>query len=323
MTDIRTEAITDAAAWRAETLVPDGSRFHLDAACRDELIRAAGELQANRLPVEALRPGHLDLSACDAVMARIRRKLFEGVGFAILDRLPLDDLDEEIAVKLYWLLFSRVCRPVAQKWDGTMVYEVTDTGKQDEPGNGVRSSKTKNGQYYHTDNAFNLPPDIVSLLCVQPAMTGGTSGLISMQTVFNILLAEHPEVIQRLYHRFYFDRQHEHAPGDKRLAFNPICEPAERGVHIRFSRRLLEFGYELADGDMDDATRAAITSFGEILDRPGLGKAFTFERGQVQLVNNRRLGHRREAYEDWPEPERKRRLIRLWGREAQRPFYLG
>ena len=94
MTNIRTEAITDAAAWRAETLVPDGSRFHLDEACRDELIRVAGELTANRLPWEALRPGHLDLSGCDPVMARIRRELFEGVGFAILDRLPLDDLDE-------------------------------------------------------------------------------------------------------------------------------------------------------------------------------------------------------------------------------------
>jgi len=304
-------------------LVFDGGRFHLDAACRDELIHAAGELQANQLPVEALSPRHLDLSACDAVMARTRRERFEGVGFAISDRLPLDDLDEEIAVKLYWLLFSRVCRPVAQKWDGTMVYEVTDTGKQDEPGNGVRSSKAKSGQYFHMVNAFNLPPDIVSLLCIQPAMMGGTNGLISMQTVFNILRAETPDLIQRLLYRLYFDRQHEHAPDDKQLTYKPICEPAERGVNIEFSRWLLKFGYQLADGDMDDLTRAAITSFGEILDRPGLGKAFTFERGQVQFVNNRRLGHRREAYVDWPRPERKRRLIRLWGREAGRPFYLG
>ena len=76
MTAIRTETNTDAAAWRAETLVPEGGRFHLDAACRDELIRAAGELRANRLPVDALHPVHLDLSACDAVMARIRRELF-------------------------------------------------------------------------------------------------------------------------------------------------------------------------------------------------------------------------------------------------------
>ena len=74
---------------------------------------------------------------------------------------------------------------------------------------------------------------------------------------------------------------------------------------------------------MDDATRAAITSFSETLNQPGLGKAFTFKRGQVQFVNNRRLGHRREAYDDWPEPKRKRRLIRLWSREAGRPLYLG
>ena len=85
----------------------------------------------------------------------------------------------------------------------------------------------------------------------------------------------------------------------------------------------MKFGYELANGDMDDATRSAITSFDEILDRPGLDSAFTFERGQVKFINNRRLGHRREAYEDWPEPKRKRRLIRLWGRGVRRPFYLG
>ena len=141
--------------------------------------------------------------------------------------------------------------------------------------------------------------------------------------MFNILLAEHPDVIERLYGRFYFDRQHEHAPGDERLAFNPIAEAARHGVDIRFSRRLLAFGYELADEDMDPTTHATISAFGEVLDRPGLGRSFTFERGQIQFVNNRRLGHRREAYEDWPEPERKRRLIRLWGRETGRPFYMG
>ena len=85
----------------------------------------------------------------------------------------------------------------------------------------------------------------------------------------------------------------------------------------------MKFDYELANGDMDDATRSAITSFGEILGRPGLDSAFPFERGQVQFVKPRRLGHRREAHEDWPEAKRKRRLIRLWGREVRRPFYFG
>jgi len=320
---VRDTPITDAAAWKAETLIENDGLHVLTDACLAELDKAASDLTANPLPVEALTPAHFPMPACTAEMARVRAALTDGIGFAIIDRLPLDSYDEQTLVRIYWLLVSLITRPVAQKWDGTMIYDVTDTGLNDEPGNGVRSSKTKNGQYYHTDNAFNLPPNFVSLLCLQPAKTGGTSGLISMQTVYNILLAESPDVLPRLHQPFYFDRQHEHAPGDEPLGFHPLLEPAEKGIHVRFSRRLLGFGYHLADQGMDDETRAAVDAFGEILDRPGLGKSFTFERGQIQIVNNRRIGHRREAYEDWPEPDRKRRLLRLWGRASGRPFYMG
>ncbi|MDX2039594.1 MAG: TauD/TfdA family dioxygenase [Acidobacteriota bacterium] len=37
-----------------------------------------------------------------------------------------------------------------------------------------------------------------------------------------------------------------------------------------------------------------------------------FRRGDVQLVHNHTLLHDRTAFEDWPEPERKRHLLRLW-----------
>jgi len=36
------------------------------------------------------------------------------------------------------------------------------------------------------------------------------------------------------------------------------------------------------------------------------------ERGDLQLLNNRLLLHARTAYQDHPEPERKRHLLRLW-----------
>ena len=32
----------------------------------------------------------------------------------------------------------------------------------------------------------------------------------------------------------------------------------------------------------------------------------------MQLVHNHTILHDRTAYEDWPEPERKRHLLRLW-----------
>jgi hypothetical protein len=42
-----------------------------------------------------------------------------------------------------------------------------------------------------------------------------------------------------------------------------------------------------------------------------------------KLVNNRRMAHRRTAFRDWPEPERKRHLVRLWLRARGRAFYNG
>ena len=52
-------------------------------------------------------------------------------------------------------------------------------------------------------------------------------------------------------------------------------------------------------------------------------KEFFFEPGQVQIVDNRRCGHRRTGFFDWPEPERRRHLVRLWLRGSGKPFYNG
>jgi hypothetical protein len=37
-----------------------------------------------------------------------------------------------------------------------------------------------------------------------------------------------------------------------------------------------------------------------------------FQTGDIQLVHNHTLLHDRTAFEDWPEPDRKRHLLRLW-----------
>ena len=50
---------------------------------------------------------------------------------------------------------------------------------------------------------------------------------------------------------------------------------------------------------------------------------FDFQAGQIQIVDNRCIGHRRTGFEDWPEPERRRHLVRLWVRNQGRPFYAG
>lgn len=323
MTAMLEEKLTGPMAWVGATLLEDEGCVFLGDDVLAELDEAAALLAANPLPTEALELRDFDLPATRARMAEVRRRLDAGIGFAVIDRLPVPRLDKATATKLYWLLMSMLARPVAQTWKGEVVYDIVDDGRKTAPGNGVRSSKTNSRQNYHTDNAFNLPPDYVSLLCLQTAMQGGESGLVSLESVHNVLLDEHSNVIERLYRPFWLDRQREHAPGEPLVSRKPLFTYDGRKLGIAFSIRLVHQGYAVVGEAMDGATREAVETLTEVVSRPGLGKTFEFEPGQIQVIDNRRIGHRRGAYVDWPEPARRRHLVRLWLRNAGRPFYQG
>ena len=46
--------------------------------------------------------------------------------------------------------------------------------------------------------------------------------------------------------------------------------------------------------------------------KPALFLSMKFEPGDIQLLHNHQILHNRTEYEDWPEAERKRYLLRLW-----------
>lgn len=310
-------------AWTNDRLGPEDGLVRVTAACRKELLATAELLDANPLPTVSLRPEDFELPACRAMMAQTKATLENGVGFAVIDRLPVDAVGKDTVTKLYWLLINMLGQTVAQKWDGTMLYDVHDTGKKREAGNGVRSSTTNEGQGYHTDNSFNLPPEYVALFCLQPAMEGGVNGVISFPAAHNKLLEQHPELLARLYEPFYFDRQQEHAPEESPISQAPIFRYDGEALHTQFADMLVYAGYDVAGVEIDAKGRAAIEALSEVIEAPEARHDFVFEPGQIQIVDNRRLGHRRTAFTDWPEPDKRRHLVRLWVRNSGRPFYHG
>jgi alpha-ketoglutarate-dependent taurine dioxygenase len=309
-------------AWTRDTLPPGGGRLALSAACLEEIDRALETMRANPLPTLALSPRDFEMPACRDLMAAARRALDGGPGFALVDRLPLDRMSRDEAVRVYWLLGSMLARPVAQKWDGTMIYDVRDLGRP--PGNGVRPDVTNAEQNFHTDNSYNhRPPEYVGLLCLHPAMEGGIHYAVSLVSAHEVMRREHPELLARLYEPFYFDRQREHAPDDVKVIRHAVYERDGARLSARLSRFQVRNGYTLAGVPLDAAGEAALDALETTMSRPDLATEFHFAPGQIQLVNNRQIGHRRTAFRDWPEPDRKRHLVRLWLRDRGRPFYNG
>ena len=82
-------------------------------------------------------------------------------------------------------------------------------------------------------------------------------------------------------------------------------------------------GYALRGEPIDNKGAAAISAMFDIVEEDGLSVDFDLEPGQMQFVDNRAFGHSRTAFVDYPEPERKRHLVRLWMRDHGRRAYPG
>jgi hypothetical protein len=103
--------------------------------------------------------------------------------------------------------------------------------------------------------------------------------------------------------------------------------PADRTSSLRFYRcrrrnRSVAVGRglpaaigELAHIGGDDVTAEdieALDMLTELAGDPDLQLNMNFIPGDIQFLHNHTILHAGSAYEDWPEAERKRHLLRLW-----------
>jgi alpha-ketoglutarate-dependent taurine dioxygenase len=314
-----------AQVWTRDTIRPDDWTVRLPSAALDELRAVLAEIRRAPVPTFLLDPADFALDACRMTMAEVRRVTREGPMFAVLDRLPISEMNRDEAIQLYWLMSSLLARPVAQKLNGQMFYDVLDTGAKLKPGSGIRPTVTNVDLRFHNDNSYNeTPPDYVCLLCLHPARQGGISQVLSVATVHQALAEQFPELMDRLYRPFWYDRHAEHQPDEPATFAAPIFERGADGtVKARLALSEIFAGYELRGERMDNETAAALAAVQTVFDRPELRVELDFAPGQIQYVNNRATGHARTEFVDHPEPERKRHLVRLWLRDGGRRGYCG
>jgi len=317
------QCITGRQAWIRDALGPEDWTVSIPPSCLAELRGALAALRHNPLPLFLLSPADFALERCRALMRRVRAMLDDGIMFAVLDRLPMDEMSREESVMLYWLLASLLARPVAQKLDGTMVFVVRDTGAILAPGSGIRPTVTNVDLTFHNDNSYNdTPPDYVALLCQQTAKAGGVSRLMSVATVHNALLAECRALLARLYRPFWYDRHREHAEAEPGTFAAPVFEYDGR-LKARLALLEIRGGSKLRGIEIDGETERALAAVQSVFDRPELRVELDFQPGQIQFVNNRTTGHARTEFTDHEEPERRRQLVRLWLRDHGSRGYRG
>ena len=274
---------------------------------RAEIGVATERLAASGLDVAKIRKGDFPLPILAPRLARICKDVLAGRGFALIRGLDLAPGDIRRAAIAFFGMGSHLGSARPQNAHGHVLGHVHDLGRSSADPN-VRIYQTHERQTFHTDSC-----DIVGLLCLAPAKSGGLSTLVSAVTIYNEFRRRRPDLLPILFEPIETDRRGEIPAGAKPYFRIPVFSWHAGLLSVIYQRQYIESARRFPDvPPLTPRQVEALDLFDALANDPALLMNMEFRPGDIQLVHNHTLLHDRTAFEDWPELERKRHLLRLW-----------
>ena len=273
-----------------------------------ELLSAVAHLDQAGTAMLGMTAADFPLPTLGPRLLTLAAELDTGRGFWLLRGLPIDQLTERQAAFAYWGLGLHMGVPVSQNARGHLLVHVIDEGLDYKTDNGARGYQTRLRLPYHTDSS-----DVVGLLCLKPAKTGGLSSVASTTSTFNEVVKRRPDLAHFWFQEWYYDRRDEERPGEKPYFTTPLATLNEGLLSIRYVRNFLDSAQR-----HDEVPRrtADETEFLDLVDEisheEGHALHMDFRPGDIQFVCNYTTFHSRTKYEDFEDPAEKRHLLRLW-----------
>jgi hypothetical protein len=300
-----------ASAWRGVDIadrdfsarLSDAEVAELEAAAEPYVARGEAALQellrlsTDTFPLPALGPRLLAL----------REELLSGRGFALLSGLPVERHSPLELATMFLGIGAHLGSLRCQNAAGHVLGHVCDLGRSSSDPS-VRIYQTKERQTFHTDSC-----DVVGLLSLRAAMTGGDSLLVSGAAIYNEMRRAHPELLRRLLRPMAHDRRGEVPANMAPFFLLPVFSWFSGELTVFYQRQYIESAQRF-----DDAPRlvaediAALDAFDALANDPKLSLTMRLAPGDIQFVHNHALLHDRTAFVDHPEPSRRRHLLRLW-----------
>ena len=271
-------------------------------------IESAGQpLARNEIDAQSLSPNDFPLPMLKRRLSRVLHDVLDGRGFVLLRGLPVDRWGRRLSAIAFLGLGLHWGSLRSQNRHGHLLGHVKDLGLSSQDPN-VRIYQTKEQQNYHTDSC-----DVVGLLCLHPAKSGGLSSLVSSVTLFNEMRTRRPDLAQVLFERIETDRRGEVPAGQQPFFCIPVFNWHAGLLSTVYQRNYIESARRFPDvPPLTPRQIEALDLFDQLANDPALHFQMELQAGDVQLVHNHTLLHDRTAFEDWPEPGRKRHLVRLW-----------
>lgn len=299
----------NAQAWYGPDLAARSDWVHqLTEREIGELDDAIATADNSGVDLLELRREHFPLNLLARTLDTLRHELLHGRGFFMARGVPVSRYSARQAVIAFLGMGHYLGEPVSQNGKGHILGHVKSLGldfKDPE----IRGYQTSARLDYHTDYS-----DAVGLLCMKTSRRGGISSIVSSTTVWNEMVKRRPDLAQALTQPLYYTRWGEIPAGMKRHSDVPVFN-AWKGRMIVFRNTRMTIMKAQAFPEVPritDTQFEALDLLEKLENDPALHLDMTLQPGDMQFVCNHCILHSRTEYEDWPEPDRRRHLLRLW-----------
>jgi len=288
---------------RDEWIVPlSGSALaELEAAARP--LVAGGDADA----LARLTPASFPLPRVGPMLEDVRTELLEGRGLALLRGLPVDRYDALTTAAIFMGIGAHLGPARSQNAKGHVLGHVCDLGLSSADPN-VRIYQTSERQTFHTDSC-----DVVGLLMLREARSGGDSLLVSALAIYAEMRRTRPDLLACLMRPMPHDRRGEVPAGERPFFEIPVFSWYAGQLTVFYQRQYFDSAQRFPDARRLTAEDVeALDLFDRIANDPRFVLPMRLRPGDVQFVHNHALLHDRTAFQDHAEPGRRRHLLRLW-----------
>ncbi len=301
--------IAGPAAWKGPELAKRREWFYeLTAQDLAELDAAIRTHFAEGREMGDLSPATFRLPTLSKKIATLLDQVIHGCGFVMLRGFPVTKYTTAESAVAYLGVGSHFGSFRSQNAKGHLLGHVCDLGLDIRKPT-TRYYQTNRELEYHTDSC-----DIVGLLCLKTSKSGGESRLVSSVTLHNELLHRRPDLWEQLFNPFPTDRRGEVPPGMLPWFELPVFNWHAGELSTIFSGQYIRSAQENFPQArrLTAAEHEALDMLDALTNDPELNLTIEFRPGDMQFVHNHQILHSRTDFEDWPELEKRRHLLRLW-----------
>lgn len=294
---VSTDMANTPDAWLVELTNDDVADLEQAAHHYLSLDRDIGEITAQDFPLRRF----------DRHLKALQRKLLHGCGVEVLRGLPVKDYSQKFVATVFCGIGAHLGSARSQNAQGHILGHVRDTGANAQDPN-TRIYQTSERQSFHTDSA-----DVVGLLCLQNAMEGGKSLLVSAETIYNRMHVARPDLLVKLFDPIATDRRGEIPDGRKPYMEIPPLSWHANHLTVFYQRQYIDSAQRFEGAlRLTDVHVEALDLFDTLANDPELHFGMHLEPGDMQFVYNHAQLHDRTGFVDWPDLDKRRHLLRLW-----------